>query len=46
LQHDCINLLPGSDLDVAKHELAFLGESERAWIFGETALSVYTSLKN
>jgi predicted TIM-barrel fold metal-dependent hydrolase len=35
-----------SRLDVAKHELAFLGESERAWIFGETALSVYTSLKN
>lgn len=35
-----------SRLGVAKKELAFLSESDRAWIFGETALSVYPSLKD
>ena len=34
-----------SRLDIAKKELAFLGESDRNWIFGDTALSVYTTLK-
>lgn len=33
-------------LDVAKKELAFLSEADRKWIFGETALSVYTSLRS
>lgn len=33
-------------LDIAKKELAFLGETERAWIFSNTALSVYTTLKD
>jgi predicted TIM-barrel fold metal-dependent hydrolase len=35
-----------SRLDIAKQELAFLDESDRAWIFGDTALSVYPSLKD
>ena len=34
-----------SRLDIAKAELAFLSETDRNWIFGNTALSVYTSLK-
>lgn len=34
-----------SRLDIAKAELAFLSEADQNWIFGETALSVYTSLK-
>ena len=32
-------------LEAAKKELAFLSETDRNWIFGETALSVYTSLR-
>ena len=35
-----------SRLDIAKKELAFLSESDRAWILGDTALSVYTTLKD
>ncbi len=31
-------------LDIAKKELAFLGQSEQAWIFGKTAMSVYPAL--
>jgi helix-turn-helix protein len=27
-------------LDIAKQELAFLSKSDKAWIFGETALSL------
>ena len=34
-----------SRLDIAKKELEFLSESDRKWIFGDTALSVYTNLK-
>lgn len=34
-----------SRLEIAKKELAFLSESDRSWIFGETALSLYTTLK-
>ena len=34
-----------SRLDIAKAELAFLSETDRNWIFGNTALSVYTALK-
>jgi L-fuconolactonase len=34
-----------SRLDMAKAELAFLNETDRNWIFGNAALSVYTSLK-
>ncbi len=33
-------------LDEAKKVLAFLGKDDRAWIFGETALSVYPSLRS
>lgn len=32
-------------LDIAKQELAFLSEEDREWIFGKTALSVYTALQ-
>lgn len=32
-------------LEEAKKELAFLSDADRAWIFGETALSVYASLR-
>jgi L-fuconolactonase len=35
-----------SRLDIAKQELAFLSEEDRKWIFGETALSVYTTLRD
>jgi len=33
-------------LDIAKKELAFLGQSEQEWIFGKTAMSVYPTLKD
>ncbi len=33
-----------SRLDIARKELAFLGERDRTWIFGDTALSVYPGL--
>lgn len=34
-----------SRLDIAKQELAFLTDADRAWIFGNTALSVYPTLR-
>jgi predicted TIM-barrel fold metal-dependent hydrolase len=33
-------------LDIAKQELAFLSKADQAWIFGETALSLYPSLRS
>jgi predicted TIM-barrel fold metal-dependent hydrolase len=33
-------------LDIAKQELAFLSGMDPAWIFGETALSLYPSLRS
>jgi L-fuconolactonase len=33
-------------LDISKQELAFLSQADQAWIFGETALSVYPSLRS
>jgi tripartite-type tricarboxylate transporter receptor subunit TctC len=36
----------GERLDIAKQELAFLSKADQAWIFGETALSVYPGLRS
>ena len=33
-------------LDIAKKELAFLEHSDREWIFGKTAMSVYPTLRS
>jgi predicted TIM-barrel fold metal-dependent hydrolase len=33
-------------LDIAKQELAFLSKADQAWIFGETAFSLYPSLRS
>jgi len=33
-------------LEIAKQELAFLSGMDQAWIFGETALSLYPSLRS